>query len=151
MKVTVIPIVIGALGTVTKGLVQGLADLEIRGMGGDPPNYSIVEISQNTKKSPGDLRILAVTRTPVENHQLMLVWKTLKWVYNNKESEKMGKYFDLARRLKSMEYIGDGDINCSWCVWNGSQRLEKKRLAEFEIRGKSKLSRSQHWQNWLKY
>ena len=26
----VIPIVIGALGTVTKGLVQGLVDLEIR-------------------------------------------------------------------------------------------------------------------------
>ena len=31
MKVTVIPIVIKALGTVTKGLVQGLEDLEIRG------------------------------------------------------------------------------------------------------------------------
>ena len=31
MKVTVITIVIGALGTVTKGLVQGLVDLEIRG------------------------------------------------------------------------------------------------------------------------
>ena len=31
MKRTKIPIVIGALGTVTKGLVQGLDDLEIRG------------------------------------------------------------------------------------------------------------------------
>ena len=30
-KVTVIPIVIGALGTVTKGLIIGLKDLEIRG------------------------------------------------------------------------------------------------------------------------
>ena len=30
MKVTFIPIVIGTLGTVTKGLVQGLDDLEIR-------------------------------------------------------------------------------------------------------------------------
>ena len=30
MKVTEIPIVIGALGIVTKGLVQGLEDLEIR-------------------------------------------------------------------------------------------------------------------------
>ncbi len=29
MKVTIIPIVISALGTVTKGLVQGLEDLEI--------------------------------------------------------------------------------------------------------------------------
>ena len=70
MKVTVILIVIGTLGTVTEGLVQGLEDLEIRG---DHPNYSIVEISQNTEKSPGDLRRLAVTQTPVENHQLTLV------------------------------------------------------------------------------
>ena len=31
MKVTVIPIVNGALGTVTKDLVQGLEGLEIRG------------------------------------------------------------------------------------------------------------------------
>ena len=31
MKVTVIPIVIGTLGTVTKRLVQGLEDLEITG------------------------------------------------------------------------------------------------------------------------
>ena len=31
MKVTIIPIVIGALGTVTKGLIQGLEDLEIAG------------------------------------------------------------------------------------------------------------------------
>ena len=31
VKVTVIPIVTGALGTVTKGFIQGLDDLEIRG------------------------------------------------------------------------------------------------------------------------
>ena len=31
MKVTIIPIVIGALGTVTEGLVQELEDLEITG------------------------------------------------------------------------------------------------------------------------
>ena len=31
MKVTVIPIVIGALGTVTAGLLKRLEDLEIRG------------------------------------------------------------------------------------------------------------------------
>ena len=31
MKVTVIPIVIGVLGTVTKGLVPGMEGLEIKG------------------------------------------------------------------------------------------------------------------------
>ena len=31
MKVTIIPIVIGAFGTVTKGLLKGLENLEVRG------------------------------------------------------------------------------------------------------------------------
>ena len=31
MKVTFIPIIIGALGTVTEGLVKGLGDLKIKG------------------------------------------------------------------------------------------------------------------------
>ena len=31
MKVTIVPIVIRALGTITKGLVKGLEDLEIGG------------------------------------------------------------------------------------------------------------------------
>ena len=31
MKVTIVPIVIGALGTVTKGLLKGLEDLEVNG------------------------------------------------------------------------------------------------------------------------
>ena len=44
MKVTIIPIVIGAFGTVTKELL----------------------------KSPGNLRRFAVTQTPVKDHQLTL-------------------------------------------------------------------------------
>ena len=31
MKVTIVPIVIGTLGTITKGLVKGLEDLEVDG------------------------------------------------------------------------------------------------------------------------
>ena len=31
MKVTIVPIVIGALGTITKGLSKGLEDLEVGG------------------------------------------------------------------------------------------------------------------------
>ena len=65
MKVTVISIVIGTLG---------------KGTSGDNPNYSIVEIDQNTKKSSGNLWRLDVTQTLVENHQLTWPWKTLKWV-----------------------------------------------------------------------
>ena len=73
MKVTIIPIVIGAFGTVTKGLLKGLEDFEV----GDHPNNSIIENGQNTEKSPGDLRRIAVTQSPVKDHQLTLMWKTL--------------------------------------------------------------------------
>ncbi len=45
---------------------------------GDHPNNSIVEIGQYTEKSPGYLRRLVVTPTPVVNHQLTVGWKTLK-------------------------------------------------------------------------
>ena len=58
----------------------GTGGLGNRRTRGDHPNYSIVEIGQNTKKSPGDLRRLTVTQTPMSNDQLTLVWKTLKWV-----------------------------------------------------------------------
>ena len=43
---------------------------------GDHLDYSIIKIAQNTGKSPGDLRRLPVTQSPVEDHQLTLVWKT---------------------------------------------------------------------------
>ena len=55
-------------------------------MSGDHPNYSIVEIGQNTTKSPGDLKWFANTQTLKENHLLLHVWKTLKWLNNNYQS-----------------------------------------------------------------
>ena len=73
MKVTIIPIVIGASGTVTKGLFQGTGGLGSWRTSGDHPNYSIIENDQNTEKSPGDLRRLVVTETPVKDHQLKLM------------------------------------------------------------------------------
>ena len=45
---------------------------------GDHSNYTIIEIGQNTEKSPGDLRWFAVTQNSVKGHQLTLMWKTLK-------------------------------------------------------------------------
>ena len=50
---------------------------------GDYPNNSIIENGQNTEKSPGDLRRLAVTLSPVKDHQLTLMWKTLMNNNNN--------------------------------------------------------------------
>ena len=55
----------------------------IKGIGGrrtsgNHPNYNIIENGQKTEKSPGDLRKLVVTQTPVKDHQLKLMGKTLK-------------------------------------------------------------------------
>ena len=44
MKVTFIPIIIGALGTVTSGLLKGTGGLGNKMTGGDHPNYYIIEI-----------------------------------------------------------------------------------------------------------
>ena len=46
-----------------------------RGLGnkrtsGDNRNYNIVEIGQNTRKSPGNIRRLIVTQNPMKHHQL---------------------------------------------------------------------------------
>ena len=75
MQVIIIPIVIGAFGTVTKGLLKGTGGLWSWRMSGDHPNNNITENSQDTEKSPGDSR-LAFTQAPVKNHRLTLMWKT---------------------------------------------------------------------------
>ena len=75
MKVAIVLIVIGALGTVTKDLVQMTGGLGNKRTSGDHPTYCIIEIGQNTKKSPGDLRRLVFTQTTARNYQLILVRK----------------------------------------------------------------------------
>ena len=50
----VIPIVIGALGTIPKGLVKGLEKLEIRGQ----MKTTIVEIGKNIEKISVDVQSL---------------------------------------------------------------------------------------------
>ena len=66
---TIIPVVIGAFETVTIGLLKGLEELEV--------GRRVVMIQTTTilrtVKSPGDLRRLTVTETPVKDHQLTLM------------------------------------------------------------------------------
>ena len=78
MKVTIIPIVIGAFGTVTKELLKGTWGLGCWRPSGDHPNDILIQNVQNTKNRTRDLRRLAVSQTPVKDHQLTLMWKTLK-------------------------------------------------------------------------
>ena len=61
MKVMMIPILIGARRTISKGLMRSSARVGNRRTSWDHPNYGIVKIGQNTKKSPGDSSKLVVT------------------------------------------------------------------------------------------
>ena len=58
-----------------KRIIKGTGGLRNKGTSGDHPNYYIIEIGQNTEKSPGDLRRLAVIQNSVKDHQLTLMWK----------------------------------------------------------------------------
>ena len=73
MKGTMIPIVIGAFGTVTKRIGTRTGGRGNNGMGGNCPSFSIIEIGQNTEKSSGDLRRFAVSLTPTKDHQVTLM------------------------------------------------------------------------------
>ena len=73
MSVKAIPIVIDPQ-RIGKGARRDSNRREKR----DHPNYSTVEIGQNTEKSSWDLRRLAVAQTPVKDTQFRLVWKTGK-------------------------------------------------------------------------
>ena len=42
------------------------------------------------------------------------------------KGEKIHKYLDLARELKTFWHDDDGDTNCSWCTWNCPQMLRVK-------------------------
>ncbi len=64
MKVTIIPIVIGAFGTVTKGLLKRLEDLKVGGRVETIQTTTLLRTAR-TLKSTGDLRRLTVTQTPV--------------------------------------------------------------------------------------
>ena len=61
------------LGNVPKYMVKGTGRAGNRRSSRDHPNHGIAQIGQNTEKSPGDLRRLSVTRTPVKDLKLMLV------------------------------------------------------------------------------
>ena len=68
---TVISVVIGAPKTVFKGLVKGTGRLGHQRTCRHYPDY-VIKFDQNTEKSPGDLRRLAVIPTLVTDHQLTL-------------------------------------------------------------------------------
>ena len=72
IKVTIIPIVIGTFGTVTKGLLKGLEDLEVGGQVETIQTTTLLRtarILRRVLETWGDL----LSFTPMKDHQLMLM------------------------------------------------------------------------------
>ena len=74
MKVTIVLIVIGTFGTITKGSLKGLEDLDVGGLS----KWQHCRERPESWDESWRLEEIAVTQTPVKNHQLTLMWKTLK-------------------------------------------------------------------------
>ena len=77
MKLTIVPIVIGAFGTVTKGLLKGLEDFEVGGRVETIQTTALLRtarILRRVLETWGNLLSLKL----VKNHQLILMWKTLE-------------------------------------------------------------------------
>ena len=152
---TVVPIVIGVLDTVTKGLVEWLEDLEMRGW---------VETIQTTAL----LRLARILRKVKETWEdmlsLKLQWKTsadigvknshmrnIKRVtkkrkkvkekrtcrivnfvtqrvteWNQRKRKKSQVPRSCQRTKKTMKHEGDGDIDCNWCARNNPPILGKR-------------------------
>ena len=95
MRMMVIPILVGTLGTVPKWFRNTTGGTGDQRENRDHTDHSIVKIDENTEKSPGDLRRLAVTHTSVKDHQLTLVWKFhLEWKHTCYD-KKASKHQDL--------------------------------------------------------
>ena len=96
MKIAVIAIVIGGLGTIPKGLVRGRS-VGYRTTSRNHPNYT-TKIGQNTE------RRLAVTQTPVKDHQLTVAGKLTKRRNNNDEQRKQLIFAEIKMIIISMHW-----------------------------------------------
>ena len=97
MKVTVIPIVTGALGTVPKGWLRELIASEIGGR---------IETIQTAASLRSARQMRRVLKTWRDLLSLRLQWKTISWRWSEKltrfNNNNNNKYLDLARELKKL-------------------------------------------------
>ena len=89
-------------------IIKGTGRLENQRTSGDHPTYSIIEISQNTEKSPGD---------------------EVTCCHSNSRGKRSGnagvKISQSCKIIIIIQHESDGDTNYDWCARNDPQRLGK--------------------------
>ena len=73
MKLTGIPIVIGAQKTIPMGIDKWIKRRRNQGTRREHSSDNIIKIGENTENRPADLKRLAATQTPVKDHYPTLV------------------------------------------------------------------------------
>ena len=125
-----IPIVIGALGTISKGLLKGVEDLEIRGQ-------------QETIKITALLRSTRILSRVLESWgdllSLNLQWKTIRWGWWEKLSRSniiMHKGLHLRNYIDSM-HLGKKEENDSPTLRIAS--MQQLKCREYNTKSKQRL------------
>ena len=107
-------------------------------LSGNHPNYSSVQIGQNTKKSPGDLRTHAVTRTPVENHRPRWYEKLTNEKNNNNAlwiNYIKAKIYNAQENIK-FRFCADKDETINCIISESSKLFQKEYKTRNVWRGK---------------
>ena len=95
MKVTIEPIVIGAFGTISKGLLKGLEDLEVGGR--DYSHDSIADNGKNPETPPGQLEEAFCHSNSNEKPSANTDEKNSKGVNNNNNNNNIDKCSPFSR------------------------------------------------------
>ena len=112
MRLTVIPVVVVRLEWSPRAWKK-----DWRKPDEEPWPSSIIQISKNILKSPGNLNRLTVTQNQVKEQQQRLVWKTrMKW--NNNSNDNNNLWSMIAPMMPMLPNI--------WSPWNSLQKLGKK-------------------------
>ena len=116
--------------------------------GRDYPNNSIAKNGRNPETSPWDLRRLAVTQTPVKNHQLTLMWKTLKEliiiiIIINLKRETESLLIAAPNKAIRTNHIKAGIDKTQWNS-NGSLRGDRDEMINHIISECSKLAQKEY-------
>ena len=98
MKVTLISVTIGALGTVSKVLLKRLEQMEI-GRAKTVKSTALLRSTRILRNGPGDLRALAVIQTLLSDHVLRL--------YENfpRSKKLLIGYSDCGRKIHQKEAV----------------------------------------------
>ena len=140
MRVTLSPIVTGALGTILKGLGKELEDLEIsvqmeaiQPLSRRPDyweeSWRVEEIlchSKSREKSIANAGVKTLKRVNNSNNFAIVNKKKITcWIVGFTVLAVHSLRLKETKRELKRIYGSDDSTNCNWCTWNNSQRIGK--------------------------